>query len=432
VGLGEPEGRERPAREQVGEPRLLLLARAVPVDRDDPQPDARLQRHRDGLVDARERLDREAQRHVVLPLPPDVPRERQAEQPELAHLRDDLHRQPALGVVPVGGRRDDAVGEVAHHLAELPLLVVEQDVGLDHDAPWVSGCGTGAAGCAAPESWGWTTATTWSRRTRSPGSTRTLATPSCGASSGCSIFMASTVTRTDPAVTGSPSATAVTTVPGIAARTSGSVAPGASPRARRRSARARAACALRSGAARATVRPSCHSHSHKLAGSSAAGGSSTASRTLSRTPATVSDHASAPAGAAARPARTSRTGCSEAVGSHPSSCGAGACTTASRAVPVTRTSCAAPAASTSTTRRAAAGPLSRHPSPARHGSSPAALPTMRLPPVPPSGRATTPCSATKSAAATSSTHPAADSAPDPSAPATSRSISPVSRLPART
>src|SRR5690606_20479404 len=163
----------------------------VPVDRHDPQPDPGLERHRDGLVDARERLHGEAQRHVVLALPADVARERQAEQPQLPHLRDDLHRQAALGVVAVGGGRDDAVREVAHHLAELPLLVVEQDVGLDHDAPWVSGCGTGAAGCAAPESWGWTTATTWSRRTRS-GSTRTLATPSCGASSGCSIFMAST------------------------------------------------------------------------------------------------------------------------------------------------------------------------------------------------------------------------------------------------
>ena len=72
------------------------------------------------------------------------------------------------------------------------------------------------------------TATTWSRLTRSPTRTLMRTTPSTGAVSGLSIFMASTVTIVSPAATWSPSFTGTaTTVPGIWVRSSGLTGPDA-------------------------------------------------------------------------------------------------------------------------------------------------------------------------------------------------------------
>src|SRR5690606_13565933 len=152
------------------------------------EADARLERHRDALVDAGERLDREAQRQVVLALAAVLRREGEAEEAQVAHLRDDLDRQPALGGVPAGRGCDHLVGEPADGVVELLLFGGECVL---HVVPPGSG-------------WGVTTATTWSRRTRSPGRTRRLAMPAWGATSACSIFIASIVTRGCPASTDAP------------------------------------------------------------------------------------------------------------------------------------------------------------------------------------------------------------------------------------
>ena len=67
------------------------------------------------LVDAAERLDGEAQREVVAALAAVLLGERQAEQAQLAHLRDDVQRQRcSVRSASYAARRDDLVGEVAH------------------------------------------------------------------------------------------------------------------------------------------------------------------------------------------------------------------------------------------------------------------------------------------------------------------------------
>ena len=104
----------RPAS-RSGSSSLLLLLGAEAEDRHRAEADAGLEGDRERLVDAAERLDREAQGEVVAALPAVLLGERQAEQPQLAHLRDDVERQRVRAVGLVGARRDDLVGEVAHH-----------------------------------------------------------------------------------------------------------------------------------------------------------------------------------------------------------------------------------------------------------------------------------------------------------------------------
>src|SRR5699024_7659125 len=78
------------------------------------------------LVHPRQLLHRDAQRHVVPALPVVLARDRQPEQSHPPHLRDDLHRQAALGVVVVAGGGDDLVGELAHLRGEALVLLAQQ------------------------------------------------------------------------------------------------------------------------------------------------------------------------------------------------------------------------------------------------------------------------------------------------------------------
>ena len=119
VGLRQPEPRERLAPREHRDPLLLLRLGAAAPHRHRPEPDPGLERHGDRLVDARELLDREAQVDVVAALPAVLDGERQAEQPHLPHLGEDLVGQLALRVVLVRGGGHDGVGEVAHLVAEL-------------------------------------------------------------------------------------------------------------------------------------------------------------------------------------------------------------------------------------------------------------------------------------------------------------------------
>src|SRR5690606_24945126 len=163
------------------------------------------------LVDTRERLDGQAEGEVVAALTAVLLGERQAEQAQLAHLAHDVEVEGVRAIGLVGLRRHHLLGEVAHHRGELALLLVQAD------AAEVVGH---AVSCSL------TRATGWSRRTWSPTATSRCTVPSCGASTGCSIFIASIETSGSPSRTVSPSATCTaTTAPGMGARPSGSRGP---------------------------------------------------------------------------------------------------------------------------------------------------------------------------------------------------------------
>lgn len=97
---------------------LVPLAAGADIE----PPASGLERDRNGLVDAGERLDREPERDVVAALPAHLLRERQSEQPQFAHSCDDVHRQRLRAVGLVCLRSDPLLGECPHHLRELTLL----------------------------------------------------------------------------------------------------------------------------------------------------------------------------------------------------------------------------------------------------------------------------------------------------------------------
>ena len=125
LGFGEPEARESRAGEQVRQQLVLLRVGAEAEDRHRAEAHARLEGDRERLVDPAERFDREAQREVVAALAAEFLGERQAEQAELPHLRDDIERKGLGAVGFVRTRRDDLVGEFADEVGELLLVVGE-------------------------------------------------------------------------------------------------------------------------------------------------------------------------------------------------------------------------------------------------------------------------------------------------------------------
>ena len=89
---------------------------------------ARFERDRHRRVDARELLDREAVREVVGAAAAVLLRERQPEQPELAHREHGVDGERVVAVPGLGVRRDLGFGELAHDVAELLLLGREVEV----------------------------------------------------------------------------------------------------------------------------------------------------------------------------------------------------------------------------------------------------------------------------------------------------------------
>ena len=164
--LGQPEAGESRAREQVGQQLLLLRVGAEAEDRHRAEAHARLEGDRERLVDPAERLDREAQREVVAALAAELLGERQAEQAELAHLRDDIERQGLGAVGLVGTRRDDLVGEFADEVGE---LAARRRSGRS------SWCLPSLVGRSLRRVRGSTRARIWSRRTWSPIATSIVA-----------------------------------------------------------------------------------------------------------------------------------------------------------------------------------------------------------------------------------------------------------------
>ena len=77
---------------------------------------------RDGRVDARQLLDRDRVGHGVGAGAAVLLRERDAHQPELGHLLDELVREALFAVELLGDRGDPRLGEVAHGPAQQLLL----------------------------------------------------------------------------------------------------------------------------------------------------------------------------------------------------------------------------------------------------------------------------------------------------------------------
>src|SRR6185436_7362743 len=172
------------------------------------------------LIDLAEFLERQAQREIVAAHAAVFLRERQAEQAHVGHPRHHLVRERMLLVMYCRDRGHHTLGEVAHGLREL-FVVIRQHFGsqkIAHDSSsFVLASAESPARPAVILASGWPTLT-WS-----PTATSSSTTPSTGAVSACSIFMASTVITAAPAVTDDPSAwPTATTEPGMGLASSAS------------------------------------------------------------------------------------------------------------------------------------------------------------------------------------------------------------------
>ena len=141
------------AVEQVGQQLVLLRLGAEAVDRHRAEADAGLEGDRERLVDAADALDREAEGEEVAALPADLLGERQAEQAQVAHLRDEVEGQRVGAVRLVGARGHHLFGELAHHRGEFAFFVFQ--VVVVHEFAflgrplWGLLCGRGGAGGGA-------------------------------------------------------------------------------------------------------------------------------------------------------------------------------------------------------------------------------------------------------------------------------------------
>ena len=127
-GSVRPKAASRLPRAQLGQPLVALLVGAPEVDGHRPERRVRGDRDADRGVDAGQLLDRERVGERVGAAAPVLLRERDAHQPELAHLGDDLVGE-ALGPVELLRDRPHLlVGEVADGVAQQPLLVAQVEV----------------------------------------------------------------------------------------------------------------------------------------------------------------------------------------------------------------------------------------------------------------------------------------------------------------
>ena len=125
LGLGQAKGRQRPAGDQIGQPLLLLLLRAVGKDRVDAQPDTGRQCDADGLVDPPQLLDGHAQAGEVTVGAPELLGHHKTEQPQATHLGDEVDREMLLAIPPGNVRSDLRLGELAHDGAEVFVVLAE-------------------------------------------------------------------------------------------------------------------------------------------------------------------------------------------------------------------------------------------------------------------------------------------------------------------
>ncbi len=128
VRLRQAEGGEPPARREIRKPALLLLLRSVVEDRHRPERRVRRDRNCHGRVDPRELLDRDRVRDGVAARTAVALRDRQAHQPELAELRDELVREPAAQIELPRDRLDALPRERPDRVANQLLLGSQVEV----------------------------------------------------------------------------------------------------------------------------------------------------------------------------------------------------------------------------------------------------------------------------------------------------------------
>ena len=127
-GSVRPKAASLRAGGQLRHPLGLLLVRAPEVDRHRAERGVGGHRDRHRGVDPGQLLDRERVGERVGAAAPVLLRERDAHQAELAHLRDELVGKRLGAVELLGDRRHLVAGEVAHGVAQQPLLVGEVEV----------------------------------------------------------------------------------------------------------------------------------------------------------------------------------------------------------------------------------------------------------------------------------------------------------------
>ena len=115
------------ARGEVGQPFPLLLG-AEEEDGHRSERGVGRDRDRDGGVDPRQLLDRECVRDRVASRTAVLLRDRQAHQPELRQLGDELVGEARLAVELLGDRRDPFERELAHRAADELLLLGEVEI----------------------------------------------------------------------------------------------------------------------------------------------------------------------------------------------------------------------------------------------------------------------------------------------------------------
>ena len=127
-GSVRPNAASRSPRASGGIQRCFCSSRAEQEDRHRPERGVCGERDRDRRVDARELLDRDRVGERVAARAAELLGERDAHQPELGHLRDELVGKPALAVELLGDGRDAIDGERAHGVAEELVLGREVEI----------------------------------------------------------------------------------------------------------------------------------------------------------------------------------------------------------------------------------------------------------------------------------------------------------------
>src|SRR5262249_32404183 len=195
------KGSKPPTSAQLGQPVLLLLLGAEPEDRHGTERDAVLQGDRHRGVHPRQFLERQAQCEVVTTHPAVLLREGQPEQRHRPHLRDQPVPVRASLVQLTDHRRDFFTSELLHGGPQRRVLRTQlpiHRVSSSHAPRVASACSV----CRPLLHTASTRTTTSPRWTVAPGRTRTSrTTPSSGAVSPCSIFIASSTANLVPALT---------------------------------------------------------------------------------------------------------------------------------------------------------------------------------------------------------------------------------------
>ncbi len=122
-GLGEPEPAEHFARRKQGHEPLFLLGGPEVNNGRGPQGRVGADGDRMARIDLRELVNHDDVGEVIHPRAAEGLGPRNAEQAELGHLLHVIPREPALEIARPGRRFNNGPREIAHHVADLQVLV---------------------------------------------------------------------------------------------------------------------------------------------------------------------------------------------------------------------------------------------------------------------------------------------------------------------